>query len=172
MRALLPYIGTVILLAFAAFGVSLAVQAQSNLEVSSLDRSSVSPEAPESAQETKSASSISLPRLRPAVYYEAIVERPLFSPTRRPFVPQAEAALEIEVEQQDGPQELSTPPDLVLLGAMGRAGNPIALLEHDGEPAEWFAEGEVFDGWSLSKIGSDWIAITDGNSEIRLDMFQ
>ena len=55
---------------------------------------------------------------------------------------------------------------------MGSTGEPIALLKADSEPAEWYEIGESIDGWVLSEIDADWVEITDGNSNVRLEMFQ
>ena len=109
--------------------------------------------------------------MRPAIYYEAITDRPLFAPDRRPFTPViiAPAPPSSEPEPEPIPE---LPPELVLMGTMGTAQNPIALIEHDGASAEWAAVGTDFEGWALTDIGPDWIVISDGTTDLRLDMFQ
>ena len=172
MRRIFPYLGTVVLLATAAFSAKYALQTQQALSEDVL-LSSVEPTDVGSAQTSSSVpTAVSMPRLRPDVYYEAITDRPIFAPTRRPFVPGQEKVEETVQSEEEQPQVARPLPEFDLLGIMGSTDQPIALLKADSEPAEWYEIGESIDGWVLSEIDADWVEITDGNSNVRLEMFQ
>jgi len=79
--------------------------------------------------------------------YAAIVERPVFSPTRRP---PSEAAIE------------ATAPtlDFSLFGVVNSAGEQSALIKPSagGEPVR-VKEGDDFSGWTVARIASDRILV-------------
>jgi hypothetical protein len=74
--------------------------------------------------------------------YAAVVERPLFSPTRRPAVIAAEDAPAAPVRRDE----------LVLRGVMLAPHKRVALIEVEGEEPRWLAEGEGLDGWTLEAV--------------------
>lgn len=91
--------------------------------------------------------------------FSAIVERPLFLPSRRPPSVEAVAA--------------STPtPDFSLFGVVISTGEPFALVTPDtgGDPIR-VKQGEEISGWTVDRIESDRILIRQGRtkSELLLD---
>lgn len=79
--------------------------------------------------------------------YAAIVERPVFSPTRRP--------------PSDAATEAAAPTlDFSLFGVVSSAGDQSALIKPSagGEPVR-VKEGEDFSGWTVARIASDRILV-------------
>lgn len=113
---------------------------------------------------------------RPVVYYAAITDRPLFEPTRRPFM-REEAVPEFTAEPVDeapapaAPTELP-PPELTLQGVMTMDNNTVALIGINGDIPAWVSKGDTVSGWSLSKIGSDWVEISREARRIRVEMYK
>ncbi len=89
--------------------------------------------------------------------YADIIERPLFSPTRRPFVPDTnEAPVEAPVQA-----EPAVP--LELIGVLITTERRAALVQPQGESkASWVREGERFAGWSIEAIEDGQIRIRSG----------
>jgi type II secretory pathway component PulC len=88
--------------------------------------------------------------------FSAIVERPLFLPSRRPPSEEAVAA--------------STPtPDFSLFGVVISTGEPFALVtpETGGDPIR-VKQGEEISGWTVDRIESDRILIRQGRTESEL----
>lgn len=88
--------------------------------------------------------------------FAVIVERPLFSPSRRP--PAASAAA-----------TLTPPPDFSLFGIVISAGDPFALVKPDagGDPVR-VSEGESMSGWTVARIEADRIVIWHDTTEREL----
>jgi general secretion pathway protein N len=88
----------------------------------------------------------------PRQLFAEIAARPLFSESRRPFVP--------ESEPEDKPQDDNIAIELVgtLLTKQGRA----ALLQPQGQNAQWVLAGEQVAGWEVVTIERDQV-------ELRLD---
>jgi hypothetical protein len=81
----------------------------------------------------------------PRDLFAEIAARPLFSPSRRPFVPEDEPAANLRDE--------SIAIELVgtLLTAQGRA----ALLQPQGQDAQWVLAGQQIAGWQVVTIERD-----------------
>jgi hypothetical protein len=62
--------------------------------------------------------------------------------------------------------------DVVLMGAMGRGDGMMALLKINDGKADWFAQGAQVQGWTVNKIEPTWVELTDGNTQLRLEMFK
>jgi general secretion pathway protein N len=80
----------------------------------------------------------------------AILDRPLFSPSRRPPQPPVVAPV------------AQRPPDLAwrLAGSTIRPGTREALFTQDGQQSRPVKEGDQLDGWNVSKIELDRVTLT------------
>ena len=113
---------------------------------------------------------------RPAIYYAAITDRPLFEPSRRPYI-QQEIAPEptpdpvAEAPTPTAPEELP-PPELTLQGVMTLNDSVAALIGINGETPEWVSIGDPISDWTLSEVGSDWIEISRKARHIRVEMYK
>jgi hypothetical protein len=88
--------------------------------------------------------------------FAVIVERPLFSPSRRP--------------PAEGTAATPTPaPDFSLFGIVISAGEPFALVKPGagGDPVR-ITEGASMSGWTVSRIESDRIMIWHGTTQQEL----
>jgi len=172
MRALAPYFGSASLLALvAALGFAVSVQLgrpQGTLNAEIADPTVV---------ETDGAG-FTLPSARPAVFYDAITDRPLFSPERRPRTaePMVEPEAPVVTEEPEVPEMAAAPslepPNLRLMGVMTIDGTAAALVQLSDAPAEWVKVGQSLGGWDLKDIGPDWITLTHEETETRVDMYR
>lgn len=127
--------------------------------------------APGVTAASRSAPEIVLPE--PVAYTPPLAERfsiistrPLFSESRRPYVPPAEDSPEPEA----GPEFAvpQAPVDLVgvLLSDKGRA----ALLSAEGASAVWRHEGQTFDGWTLETVMAEEATLRRGDEIMTLKL--
>jgi hypothetical protein len=88
--------------------------------------------------------------------FNEISARPLFFPSRRPFVPpDAPAATQAAVPPPIGVELIG-----VLLTEQERA----ALVQPQGEAeAHWLHEGQTVAGWSVEEIAADHVTLRDGD---------
>ena len=100
--------------------------------------------------------------------FAEIVGRPLFTATRRPFVPSEPA----QARSEPAPAEPRRPPPNVrLIGVVIDAGKKRALLRTPEQPrGRWVEEGETIDGWLLRSVQADAaiLAFGLGTHELRL----
>ena len=102
----------------------------------------------------------------PRHLFAEIAARPLFSATRRPFVPERGAAA--------NPQDANIAIELVgtLLTEQGRA----ALLQPQGDNARWVLPGEQIAGWQVVTIERDQVRLRLDEEaktlELRTDLVQ
>jgi hypothetical protein len=92
----------------------------------------------------------------PARQFDEISDRPLFFPSRRPFVAPAAP------EDQAAPAEAAAKIELigVLLTDQQRA----ALVQPEGQPAaHWVHEQQTVAGWLVEEIAADRIRVRDGD---------
>lgn len=110
---------------------------------------------------------------RPAVYYEAITERPVFSPARRPVAPEeTEAVVEEPPAPEPAPEPAAAaPPAIRLLGVIGTGNRRSALVSHQGAEPAWITVGTVIEGWTLAEIGPDWIEMVNSPQRFRVEMY-
>lgn len=111
-------------------------------------------------------------RERNDVYYAAITDRPVFEITRRPIVeekiePTPEAAIEVTVETPK-----PSLPDVKLLGVMSDGAIPRVLISVDEGLPVWLSEGEKIGGWTITEAGPNWLNISAGDNQIRLEIFE
>jgi hypothetical protein len=92
--------------------------------------------------------------------YAVILERPLFSPSRRPASPAA--AAEAPATSSDG---------LALLGIASAQGRSIALIRPEaGAPAIKARTGEEVAGWQLVTIGSSDVLMERQGAQLALEL--
>jgi hypothetical protein len=102
----------------------------------------------------------------PRQLFAEIAARPLFSVSRRPFVP--------ESEPDEKPQDESVSIELVgtLLTEQGRA----ALLQPQGQNAQWVLAGEQVAGWQVVTIERNQVSLRLDEEaktlELRTDLVQ
>jgi hypothetical protein len=121
-------------------------------------------------QRDRAPTELKLPQPRADVYYKAITDRPLFATNRRPFIedtPAKEAPITLATTAV-----IESRADVVLMGAMGRGDGMMALLKINDGKADWFAQGAQVQGWTVNKIEPTWVELTDGNTQLRLEMFK
>ena len=131
--------------------------------------------APLAPQVTAAPPAAPLPSLRrrpsrfdppPRHLFAEIAERPLFSVSRRPFVP--------ESDPEAKPQDESISIELVgtLLTKQGRA----ALLQPQGQNAQWVLAGEQIAGWQVVSVQRDQVKLSQDEEaktlELRADLAQ
>jgi general secretion pathway protein N len=86
----------------------------------------------------------------PSSAFGEIAERPLFSASRRPFVPETKA------------EELAAPDEQVsieLVGTLLTEEGRAALLQPEGQAARWLRRGEKIAGWQVETIQRDRITL-------------
>jgi type II secretory pathway component PulC len=97
----------------------------------------------------------------PLSAFAEISTRPLFSPTRKPPPPKP-------VEAEKPPEE--TPPNLVLVGVVIAKDQRFAVVKAgDGTTRNLSADDSV-DGWQVTEVESDHIALTIGDRTERYDL--
>ena len=115
-------------------------------------------------------------RMRPDVFYTAMLERPLFAPSRRPLedAPEPEPVVEQEEEvRAPAPEpERARAPDVGLLGVMGNDDANSALVALDEAEPVWVKPGTPIAGWTVAAIGPDWLELTLDSETIRIEMYQ
>jgi len=105
-------------------------------------------------------------------------ERPLFSPSRRKFVPApvdaepvapASAPVDPQPQAQQVAASVAAPS---LLGISISGGTARALLQAEGgAAAEWYANGETVNGWTVSAIDKQEAVLTRDGREARLSLY-
>jgi hypothetical protein len=104
-----------------------------------------------------SAPAPSVATLPPLASYAAIVERPLFSPSRRP-APGAPTTLGPSIESR-----------YRLVGIIAAGAKKKALIA-DGARRVEIAEGDTLDGWTVTGIGKDRVTLTSPAGEAALKL--
>lgn len=103
-------------------------------------------------------------------------ERPLFSPTRRKFVPVPVEPKPVQVAAAPATPQLQAPGAPIvapsLLGIVIGSGTARALLKPAGTvAADWYANGEIIDGWTVSAIDKDQAVLTRDGRQARLSLY-
>lgn len=120
--------------------------------------------APPPTSEAEAAAPISEPGPPPFAVYREMIERPLFSSTRRPPV------------IRDAPQDNLDAQQLRevwrLTGIAMQQGRQLASLrERQGERRALLEVGMLLtDDWRLESIGSDYVQFSNGSSEVRMPL--
>ncbi|WP_287178409.1 hypothetical protein [Mesorhizobium sp.] len=104
-------------------------------------------------------------------------ERPLFSPTRRKFVPEPVAPQLAEVasdpvEQQPAPENVAPAVAPTLLGISIHSGAAKALLRIAGSDAAlWYGKDETVDGWKVSNIDKGQAVLERDGKITRISLY-
>lgn len=105
-------------------------------------------------------------------------QRPLFTPTRRKFVPPPVAPPPVEVAVAPVEQAPAPPPEAPpavapsLLGVSIQGGAAKALLRVAGkETALWYGNGETVDGWTVSAIDKDQAVLERDGKVARIPLY-
>ena len=110
--------------------------------------------------------------LPPLEAFAAIIERPLFSPSRRPWEP-----VVVAVEPQTGPvdePEVVKPldPGVAFVGSLKRSGEIMALVTRDnGQIVEALRRGDRIDGWRVVEVTEWSLDLEAGGERHRLEIF-
>ena len=104
-----------------------------------------------------SAGSLSAHSAHAETQYPEIAERPLFSRSRRPFVPPQPVVVE---QPPPEPQPVAAEPQITLQGVMISGRTRHALILAGGEPApRWLSEGDSVTGWKIKEIGTNGVRL-------------
>jgi hypothetical protein len=92
----------------------------------------------------------------PERQFDEISDRPLFFPSRRPFVSLVGA------ESQAAPTE--DPPSIELIGVLLTQHERAALVQPGGQPAaQWIHERQTVAGWLVEEIAADRVRLRGGD---------
>jgi hypothetical protein len=99
--------------------------------------------------------------------------RPVFSPTRREFVPPpAPVAKPVApVVVQAPPSQAPSPPPIKLRGTRTVSGRFSALIATDEKTVDWFGEGERVLGWTIVSIEADRMSLSVGTSSAVFSLY-
>lgn len=103
------------------------------------------------------------------------LQRPIFSATRRPFVPAAEPPppepqIEPPVEVLEVPSQ--PPQGIALRGVSISASGRKALVASSADPSgTWMAPGDSLESWSLSEIGDETAVFKMAEESIVLHLY-
>ena len=113
----------------------------------------------------------SLSSLPPKETFAAMVDRPLFSPTRRPYAPVVVAVEPEPVASEPGPPE-PLDPTIRFVGSVSRSNETLALItREDTDLVEALRPGDEVDGWRVTGI-TDWsLELEAGGEKFRLEIF-
>jgi hypothetical protein len=89
-----------------------------------------------------------------AAAIDEIVDRPLFSPSRRPYEPTVAAPVFTSVVVEDEPEEAAT---LDLIGTMLTGRSRIAMITHSDKGLLKMKRGDDVDGWRLVAISDEQV---------------
>jgi hypothetical protein len=119
----------------------------------------IAPEVTAAARATVAAEAQAEPKKfqpPPERQFNEITARPLFFPSRRPFVPAAAA------DSQAAPTD--DPTSVELIGVLLTESERAALVQPKGEPAaHWVREQQTVAGWVIEEIGADRVRLRDGD---------
>lgn len=170
IEGLLRLLGTgslIAALAWLGFVASIPVEPATNIVVQAEDSG-----ADATSERPRSMST----QERNDVFYQAILDRPVFEITRRPIDPEAE---ELEPEPEPIPKpvvEVPEPapqlPNVSLLGVMSTGSRIQALISVDGGELLWLGKGDNIGGWIITGAGKDWLELAADNNKVRLELFE
>ena len=171
-RALIPPLGTLCLVGLAAF---LGLQA-ANLDPRASSALAETAEAPRTEHVTQDITTTPDPTgSMPIAFDAAILERPLFHPTRRPvrLAPKPEPVAVRPAKPE--PQPVVAPPEpprLILRGVLLQGPSRRALLDSGSGDADWVEEGREIEGWILGEIGPGHVVLRAEDQEHRIDLYE
>jgi hypothetical protein len=108
--------------------------------------------------------------IKPLTTYQQILTHPLFSKTRKPFVPKPPAP----PHQSKPINELVkfVDPDFVVGGIIihGKIRQAF-LFKKESASGVWLSVGEEFFGWKLESIGTEWVKLQNNDHAIMLELY-
>lgn len=110
------------------------------------------------------------PAPRPPVYYKAITERPLFSPSRRPEAKSVSAPKPLDSVEPTAVSEQGTPA-FVLKGIMVMGDISSALIATQDAPAVWVTTGANVAGWKLQDVDSEAVDLSLGSNTVHVELY-
>jgi hypothetical protein len=97
---------------------------------------------------------------------KSFVERPLFTPARRPALVEEKTQVESEAPAETGPEFL-------LLGVTsGPEGSVARITTDDGAERHSLREGETIDGWQLQAVDSSSVTLSRKGESVVLTIFK
>ena len=99
-----------------------------------------------------------------------VLARPVFEPSRRPFVPPPPApAVPPPVAAEQSPQPVL---DLVVDGILLNGGIRKAhLRKHNEAGGDWQAEGDIIEGWTIAVVADAKVILQRANQRIEIELY-
>lgn len=117
-----------------------------------------------------------LRQLPPLDQLTTMVERPLFSPTRRPVLAAVEPSAGAEEPAEDEPaaeQPADGAPSLHFVGTVGQGGDMTALVLRGDDPAvSKLVVGDEIDGWRVTEVTASQLVIEHEADRLVLTILQ
>jgi hypothetical protein len=98
--------------------------------------------------------------------FEIIAERPLFSPSRRPFVPAVALAPEAGPEAE----AVAEPLLAELIGVVLTGAQRSVLIQEEGRPLRRVHLGQSLEGWRIEEVERDHVTLRRGDETHILEM--
>ncbi|MDA4848841.1 hypothetical protein [Hoeflea poritis] len=111
----------------------------------------------------------------------ATTERPLFSRSRRKFVPPpppkpAKPIQTAAIKKPSAPPRATAlaipPPDFTLIGVSISKEASSALLTSSGGENKWVVEGDSINSWTVADIDNDSVGLENGGRSVRLHLYE
>ena len=116
-----------------------------------------------------------LRQLPPLDRFTTMVERPLFSPTRRPVLAAVAPAGEGEeqAEEDTAPEPVDGAPVLRFVGTIGQDGAMTALVLRDADPVvSKLVVGDEIDGWQVTEVTASQLVMEHEAERLVLTILQ
>lgn len=154
------------LLAILAFGISFKIL------IDALDHSIPISPVIDGASPAMKSDDTRLPDEAPQVaIYAALLERPIFIRTRRPYVPPPPEAVPVE-QPPVQPEIVLQEPQVTLQGIFirGRTRQALVLTPENALPV-WVNEGANITGWKLSEIKPNQLILLAGTQRRTIELY-
>jgi hypothetical protein len=165
----------------AGLGLGLAAAALALINVLLYETPvDISPTAPSAQRNTREAQAgaTGLPAAADSTGFAETFARPLFTPTRRKFVPvpkRAPVPAQVASDPTPPAQPVASAPPLqapALLGISINGASARVLLKSAGaEAANWYSNGETIDGWTVSGVEKDAAILERGGKSARILLY-
>lgn len=160
------------LLAAACIGTAVIVLLAANLMIAQMTID-ISPDISGSAASNDSSKTRSATLAAHVIgsEFSETAARPIFSPTRREFVPAQ------QLETPPPPVETVAPPVirkpvLVLQGTRWIDGKTTALIKLESSPnPDWYSVGQVIDAWQISLIDTNRLVLSYGGERAEYALY-
>ena len=103
--------------------------------------------------------------------FSETVARPIFSPTRREFVPVQRLETPPPTVETIAPPAIRKPA-LVLQGTRRIDGKTTALIKLESSPnPDWYSVGQVIDAWQISLIDTNRLVLSYGEERVEYALY-